>query len=183
MKIKLLFAIVIVLALAACKKDAAKVAQPVLEFDINGTHHSFVMDTAKLQIVDTGSAAGKFLVLFTGYGALPQVRLIITDRTFDRNAPCFPTGFYPNLAYSSACNDTIPNNFCLGFSMQYVDTGFGHIATLDVNDSTSALNLVSCAGTPSLINGTFNCTLIDPNGVAAPRTVTNGKLSNMIYTR
>jgi hypothetical protein len=133
--------------------------------------------------IDSSPAKQKVLNIITGDTALPQVRFSITDRTFAYNTNYFVTGTYPPLIADTACADTGRISYCLGFSMVYTDTGAGQVGTFAANDSVSLLTVVSNSGSPATLNATFNCLLIDSNHFAGSKQVTNGKLSNVTYTR
>ena len=187
MKTLSLTALLALLLLAACKKDTSTTTPPAtISFDFEGSHHSFTLNQLQLQTVDTGAAKGKFLSINTGTTAFPQVQFVITDRSTDYTSPCFSTGTYPSLAGNTACHDSIGSNFCVGFFMQYTDTGVGVVGLWAVPDSTSLLTLASCSGGTStgtdVINGTFSAVLTDSTGFITPKHVTNGVLSNVRYT-
>ena len=186
MKVTYLFTCLFILSIASCKKDSTPAAQPaVFSFDFEGVHHSFSLQQLQLQVIDTGSAKGRYLSFNTGNSALPQVQFTIIDRSAGfYSANCFSTGPYPSLAGNIACHDSIPSNFCVGFFMQYVDTALGRVGLYARNDSVSILNLTSCTGggsAPAIINATFNCVLTDSTGFISPKLVTNGQLSNITY--
>lgn len=186
MKLKYLFAALTILLIASCKKDTAPATQPsVFSFDIEGVHHAFTLNQLPLQVIDTGAAKGKYLSFNTGTGAFPQVQLTLADRSNNYTTNCFSTGPYPSLAANSICHDSIPSNFCVGFFMQYVDTGVGKVGLWAVNDSTSLFTLTSCNGAGNgskvIINASFNCVLTDSTGFISPKHITNGLFSNVDY--
>ena len=188
MKLKYLLLSFIIMAFAGCKKETPATVQPgIFSFDFEGAHHSFNVDSLKLQVVDTGANKGKYLSIYTGNNSLPQVLLTITDRTNNYAANCFSPGPYASLAANAVCHDSIQSGFCVGFFMQYTDTGVGKVGLFAANDSVSVLTLTSCTngvnGAPSTVNGTFSCVLTDSTGFISPKHVTNGVLSNIRYTK
>ena len=187
MKIKFLLAVLIILTIASCKKDSTTTTHAaVFSFDIDGQHRSFNMGQLQLQVIDTGAAKGKYLSLNTGNGALPQVQFNITDRSQGYSTSCFSPGPYTAFTSNPLCNDSIATNFCVGFYMQYTDTGVGRVALYATNDSVSLLTLTSCAnglnGKPDTLNATFSCVLTDSTGFISPKHITNGQLSYITYT-
>lgn len=187
MKTTYLFAAILILILAGCKKDTSTTTHPaVFSFDFNGQHHSYNLDTLQLQVIYTGANKGKYLTFYSGNAALPQVVFTLSDRSAGYSSNCFSTGPYPGLASNPLCHDSVPSNFCVGFFMQYTDTGVGTLGLYSAIDSTSSLMLSSCSGVSNgntaVINATFNCTLTDSSGFISPKQVTNGMLSYIIYT-
>jgi hypothetical protein len=186
MKLKTLVILAVISGFASCKKDTAPVTQPsVFSFDFEGTHHSFALGQLQLQVIDTGASKGKYLSINTGNSAFPQVQFSLADRSNNYNANCFSTGPYPSLAGNAVCHDSVVSGFCVGFFMQYVDTGIGKVGLYAANDSVSLLTLITCSngvnGAPTTINGTFSCVLTDSTGFISPKHVTNGQLSNITY--
>ena len=180
----LLFALVF---FAACKKDTSTTTPPAtFSFDFEGNHHSFNLNQLQLQVIDTGAAKGKYLSFNTGTSAFPQVQFSIADRSTDYTSPCFSSGAYPSLAGNTLCHDSIGSNFCVGFFMQYTDTGVGRVGLWAIPDSVSVLTLASCSGGSTagtdVINATFSCILTDSTGFVSPKHVTNGVLSNVRYS-
>jgi hypothetical protein len=187
MKITSLFAVLLLLVIGSCKKDTSSPAQAaVFAFDFNGQHHSFNLDTLQLQVIDTGLTKGKYLTFYPGNASLPKVIFTLTDRSPGYSTNCFSTGPYPGLAANPLCHDSVPSNFCVGFYMQYTDTGIGSVGLYSATDSTSSLILTSCSGgtngNPAVINATFHCTLTDSTGFISSKQVTNGTLSYVNYT-
>jgi len=188
MKFKYLFLAFIIIAVTSCKKEATVTIPPsIFSFDFEGTHHAFNIGQLTLQVIDTGASKGKYLTLYTGNTSLPQVLFTIADRTNNYGANCFSSGPYPALGSNAACHDSIMSNFCVGFFMQYTDTGVGKVGLYATNDSTSSLTLISCNngvnGLPSTVNATFSCVLTDTTGFISPKHITNGVLSNIIYSK
>ena len=188
MRITYLLVAFIFLGLAGCKKDTSQATPPaIFSFDFNGQHRSFNMTQLTLQIIDTGAAKGKYLSFKTDAGSLPRVQFTLADRSPDYNAECFSVGPYPSIVANSLCNGNSHSAFCVGFYMQYIDTGIGQVGLYAVNDSLSYLTLASCTGglngKPSTLNATFNCILTDSTGFISPKQVTNGQLSNLSYVR
>ncbi len=188
MKLGYLFIAFTMFCFASCKKDNTPKAQPaIFSFDFEGVHHSYTLSQLQLQVIDTGAAKGKYLTLSNGNSALPKVQFTISDRTNNYGATCFSTGPYSALSSNALCNDSIQSNFCVGFFMQYIDTGVGKVGLYAISDSVSSLTLASCAngvnGSATVINGTFSCVLTDSTGFISPKHVTNGVLSNIGYVK
>ena len=188
MKLRYLLIALTVFFFSSCKKDNTPQAQPdIFSFDFEGAHHSYTLSQLQLQVIDTGALKGKYLTLSNGNSSLPKVQFTISDRTNNYGATCFSTGPYSALSSNTVCNDSVTSNFCIGFFMQYTDTGVGKVGLFARNDSTSLLNLASCVngvnGSASVISGTFSCVLTDSTGFISPKHVTNGILSNVGYVK
>ncbi len=183
-----LLAALLMISIAACKKDPSQTTPTaVFSFDISGQHRTFNMSQITLQVIDTGAAKGKYLSFNNGSGTLPKVQFTLADRSPDYQSDCFSVGPYPSLAANSLCNGNSPSDFCVGFYMQYIDTGVGQLGLFAVNDSTSSFTLTSCTGgtngKPGTMNGTFSCLLTDSTGFISPKQVTNGQLSYITFVR
>jgi hypothetical protein len=172
--------------LASCKKDNSSSATgpATIEFDIDGVHHTFNLPILNRNETDTGLLQGKSLDMVTDSWILPQVWFKVIDKSYAYKDKCFLTGNYPAVAGNPFCQDTIPAHLCLGFFMQYADTGgVGLFGTFSLNDSLSSLNVTSCTAKDSIhvLNGIFSCTLIDSTGRHNPKQVSNGKLTNIQF--
>lgn len=164
-----------------CKKQQA-VVQNTIEFDLDGVHHSGNISDAYMEVNDTGNISGKYVYLLSSNNSLPFFGISIAENTTPHADNCIYVGAYDNLFATTHCSNT-PDSLCRSFSFTYTDMSLGLFGNAYA-DSVSTFSISSCSGNPSVINGTFTCTLMDMmSGTGVVKHVTNGKIHNVQYAR
>lgn len=163
------------LTIVACKKQST--ADPHIEFDMDGTHYSYPLSQGQLQVVNGTS---KVLQFSSGVNfSLNAAQIALYEEQSPLNSDLLSTGTYHCFYADATCQDTLSSG-CHGYTFMVMSAQ--GVWMQYSSDSTTTLNVTSCAGNPPVINATFTALIGDPNG-GQLHSVTNGKLVNATYIR
>ena len=183
MKLRLPFALLFLLLLGSCKKDAGN-PNGVISFTINGSSKSLSIYTNTLVNLDTLNIQEKTLVLasagvVSGPALNNGVGLVIEQNLALPGSGSFALGPYRDAAFNANCtgNGIYPAG-CSTFYFSYYDPTLGNL-TPSSTDSAGYLYLTAFSNSPELVSGTFSCQVSDSHGNLYQ--VTGGSFTNVPF--
>jgi hypothetical protein len=172
-KFSVLLVLVLLLTASACKKENPQNVntQNVIEFDLDGVHHSFTPSEALLERDTFSSGIVKTLFLSRVVDTSTFYLIAISEDISSTTTPdCILTGIYPSVHSDPGCSDSLNNN-CREFNFKFSENN----VLLSNSFYVADLDLTSCNSSPKEISGTFSGTLSTRDS-SLVKQLTNGKI-------
>jgi hypothetical protein len=168
---RILISVFLICCAISCKKDRK---QGTVEFDLEGTHYSFVPES--IELIDLGNWQ-KLSISLPQQGQFHIVRIVIADYKDSMPGP----NLLRPIPHYSGDSDTIRRT---GFQFGYDDiSGCQYDVDYDTANAAS-LDVISCSGQPPVLNATFQAVIqfgIGNSTCHQPKHFTNGKITNVTY--
>jgi hypothetical protein len=168
---------IILLMLAACKKDSHPGQQGQITFTLNGANYTIPVNSSGDSIFSTVTQGVQDnQILFGGYNG-SNIAFIELDELLNNPSDLgLDMNTYYSQGYDSLCGNLNPAAGCHFFNFMFVGDSFNVASYLD---SAAILSVTSYNTNTHLMSGTFKCYVSDSYTLWLP--LTNGKFTDIPF--
>jgi hypothetical protein len=176
MKIYIL-GIIILLMMAACKKDSHQGQQGQITFTLNGANYTIPVNSSGDSIFSTiTQGVQDNQILFGGHNGSTVAFIELDELLNNPSALGLDMNTYHSQGYDSLCGNLSPAAGCHFFNFMFVGDSFNVASYLD---SAAILNVTSYNTGTHLMSGTFQGHVGDSYTLWLP--LTNGKFTDVTF--